>query len=229
MRFDLLTLHPEMCKAPLSHSILGRAQQSGAITVGVHDLREWAEGKHRQADDTPFGGGSGMVMRVDVVDRGIQAVAGEQAHIVLMDPTGTPFRQADAERLATKEHIVFVCGHYEGIDARVRDHLVDEVLSIGDYVLTGGELPALVITDAVARLLPGVLGNPESAKTESFAHGMLEAPQYTRPREYRGWEVPSVLLSGHHAQIDAWRDEEGRALTEQNRPDLLAKLDESDS
>jgi tRNA (guanine37-N1)-methyltransferase len=229
IRFDFLTLHPEMCRAPLEHSILGRAQKSGAISVGVHDLREWAEGKHRQADDTPFGGGSGMVMRVDVVDRGIQAIAGEGAHIILMDPTGAPFQQADAERLSTKEQIVFVCGHYEGIDARVRDHLVDEVMSIGDYVLTGGELPALVITDAVARLLPGVLGNPESAKTESFAAGLLEAPQYTRPREYRGWEVPAVLLSGHHAQIDAWREASGLKLTEQNRPDLIAKQCEPES
>jgi tRNA (guanine37-N1)-methyltransferase len=229
IRFDLLTLHPQMCLGPLEHSILGRAQKSGAITVGVHDLREWAEGKHRQADDTPFGGGSGMVMRVDVVDRGIQAIAGEGAHVVLMDPTGSPFQQADAERLATKDHIVFVCGHYEGIDARVREHLVDEVLSIGDYVLTGGELPALVITDAVARLLPGVLGNPESAKTESFTDGMLEAPQYTRPREYRGWEVPEVLLSGHHAQIDAWREAAGAELTKRNRPDLITKEDVSES
>ena len=229
IRFDLLTLHPQMCAGPLEHSILGRAQRSGAISVGVHDLRDWAEGKHKQADDTPFGGGSGMVMRVDVVDKGLQAVAGENAHIVLMDPTGKPFEQADAERLAKKKQLVFVCGHYEGIDARVREHLVDEVFSIGDYVLTGGELPALVIVDAVSRLLPGVLGNPESAKTESFSNGMLEAPQYTRPRSYREWEVPDVLLSGHHAQIDAWRESEGRRLTEQNRPDLLAKQNETES
>ena len=226
VRFDFLTLHPEMCRPPLDQSILGRAQKSGLITVGVHDLREWAEGKHRQADDTPYGGGSGMVMRVDVVDKGLQAVCGEEAHVILMDPTGSPFRQADAERLSSKKQIVFVCGHYEGIDARVRENLVDEVMSIGDYVLTGGELPALVITDAIARLLPGVLGNPESARTESFSEGLLEAPQYTRPREYRGWPVPDVLLSGHHAQIEAWRNATGKALTEENRPDLIAKLDE---
>ena len=167
-----------------------------------------------------------MVMRVDVVDRGIQAVRGSDTHVILMDPTGQPFRQTDAQRLARKKHIVLVCGHYEGIDARVRENLVDEVVSIGDYVLTGGELAALVITDAVARLLPGVLGNPNSADTESFTTGLLEAPQYTRPREYRGWTVPDVLLSGHHGQIDEWRESEGRALTEAVRPDLMDAVED---
>ena len=221
MRFDLLTLHPDMCAGPVRTSILGRAQKAGLIDVVVHDLRQWAEGKHRQVDDTPYGGGSGMVMRVDVVDRGIQAVCGTDSHVILTDPTGRPFQQADAQRLAEKKHIVLVCGHYEGIDARVRENLVDEVMSIGDYVLTGGELPALVIIDAVARLLPGVLGNPNSADTESFTNGLLEAPQFTRPREYRGWSVPDVLLSGHHGQIREWRENEGRVLTEAVRPDLI--------
>jgi tRNA (guanine37-N1)-methyltransferase len=221
MRFDVLTLHPDLCRSPLSSSILGRAQGSGLIKVGVHDLRDWAEGKHRTADDTPYGGGSGMVMRVDVVDRGIQAVSGEGTRVLLMDPAGKPFRQADAQRLTQYDHLLFVCGHYEGIDARVRDHLVDEVFSIGDFVLTGGELPAMVIIDSVARLLPGVLGNPESSRLESFSEGLLEAPQYTRPRVYRDWEVPDVLVSGHHGKIDEWRKQTSRALTGEVRPDLV--------
>ena len=225
MRFDVLTLHPAMCEAPLQTSILGRAQRDGQITVNVHDLRDWAEGKHRQADDTPFGGGAGMVMRVDVVDRGIQAVSKPGGRVLLMDPAGRPFTQADAERLSGEEQLVLICGHYEGIDARVREHLVDEVVSIGDFVLTGGELPAMVVIDSLARLLPGVLGNDASSQTESFSDGLLEAPQYTRPRVYRDWSVPEVLLSGHHARIQAWREAESRALTVQNRPDLLESSD----
>ncbi len=221
MRFDVLSLHPGMCEAPLRTSILGRAQKDGHITVNIHDLRDWAEGKHKQADDTPFGGGAGMVMRVDVVDRGIQAVAQSGGRVLLMDPAGRPFTQADAQRLASEEQLVLVCGHYEGIDARVREHLIDEVISIGDFVLTGGELPAMVVIDAVARLLPGVLGNEASSQTESFSDGLLEAPQYTRPRIYRNWAVPEVLLSGHHARIDAWRADESRALTAAVRPDLI--------
>ena len=228
MRFDILTLHPTMCTGPLETSMIGRAQADGRIEVNIHDLRDWAEGKHKQVDDTPYGGGAGMVMRVDVVDRGIQAVSGSGAHVILMDPAGKPFTQADAQRLAGMEQLVLVCGHYEGIDGRVRDHLVDEAFSIGDFVLTGGELPAMVITDAVARLLPGVLGNEDSAITESFSDGLLEAPQYTRPREYRGWAVPEVLLNGHHGKITAWRTEQSRTLTERVRPDLLDKSDEKD-
>jgi len=226
MRFDILTLHPGMCTGPLETSILGRARDQGIIDVNVHDLRDWAEGKHKQADDTPYGGGAGMVMRVDVVDRGIEAVKGPGAKVLLMDPAGRPFTQADAQRLTEASQLVLICGHYEGIDARVRENLVDEVFSVGDFVLTGGELPAMVITDAVARLLPGVLGNSESSQTESFSDGLLEAPQYTRPREYRDWGVPEVLFSGHHAKIKAWRSDAARALTESIRPDLIARLDE---
>lgn len=229
MRFDILSLHPDMCTGPLETSILGRAREQGLIDVQVHDLRDWAEGKHRQADDTPYGGGAGMVMRVDVVDRGIQALRGPDAIVLLMDPAGRPFTQADAQRLSGASQLVLVCGHYEGIDARVRDHLVDEVFSVGDFVLTGGELPAMVVTDAVARLLPGVLGNAESSQTESFSDGLLESPQYTRPREYRDWSVPEVLFSGHHAKIKDWRAEAARSLTEAVRPDLIAKLDKDDT
>ena len=228
MRFDLLTLHPGMCTAPLNQSILGRAQQAGLVTIKVHDLRQWTEDKHRTADDTPYGGGAGMVMRVDVVDRGIEAVRKAGARVVLMDPAGRPFQQRDAVRLATYDQLVLVCGHYEGVDARVREHLVDEAISIGDFVLTGGELAAMVVTDAVARLLPSVLGNSESSANESFSDGVLEAPQYTRPREYKNMAVPDVLVSGHHAKIDAWRKQTAFELTATVRPDLIAKLGEDE-
>ncbi|MCK6505340.1 tRNA (guanosine(37)-N1)-methyltransferase TrmD [Myxococcota bacterium] len=228
MRFDLLTLHPELCLGPVSGSIIGRARAAGLLDVRVHDLRTWAEGRHKQADDAPYGGGSGMVMKVDVVDRGIAAVRQEGARVVLLDPVAPTFTQRDALRLARLSQLVLVCGHYEGVDARVREHLVDEALSIGDYVLTGGELAALVVLDAVARQVPGVLGNPDSLGVESFTpredgRVLLEAPQYTRPREYRGWEVPDVLLSGHHGRVEAWRHEQALALTRRWRPDLLAR------
>ncbi len=223
MRFDLITLHPEICAAPVQHSIIGRARDAGHISVAVHDMRRWAIGRHRQADDTPYGGGSGMVLRVDVVDRAIDAVRGETGHVVLMEPSGVPFTQRQAVRLASLEHLVFVCGHYEGIDDRVRQHLVDETLSIGDYVLTGGELAALVVLDAVARLIPGVLGNADSIKDESFSHGLLEYPHFTRPRSYRGWDVPGVLISGHHARIARWRKEQARLRTLAIRPDLAGQ------
>ena len=222
MRFDILTLHPPLCAGPLDASMIGRARERGLVTVDVHDMREHAEGRHRVADDTPYGGGSGMVLRVDVVDRAIEAVRTPGARVLLMDPAGVRFTQRDAERLSTYPQLILVCGHYEGIDARVREHFVDEAVSIGDFVLTGGELAALVVVDAVARLVPGVLGNADSARHESFSSGLLEAPQYTRPREWRGLEVPEILLSGHHANIEAWRAEAAAALTARVRPDLLA-------
>lgn len=221
MRFDLLTLHPDLCHGPLDGSILGRARQAGIIELGIHDIREHGVGKHRVVDDTPYGGGSGMVMRVDVVDAAIQAVRSDASRVLLMEPSGRPFRQADAQRLSKEQHLVLVCGHYEGIDARVRQHLVDEVYSIGDFVLTGGELAAMAIVDATARLVPGVLGNPDSIVHESFSDGLLEGPHYTRPQSYRGWEVPEILLSGHHANIEAWRKERGLDRTRALRPDLL--------
>lgn len=221
MRFDVLTLHPAMCEAPLGESILGRARAAGLIEVGVTNLRDFGLGRHKVVDDTPYGGGSGMVMRVDVVDQGIASVRRPDSRVLLMDPAGARFTAADAVRLAAYPHLVLVCGHYEGIDARVREHLVDEALSIGDYVLTGGELAALVIVDAVARQVPGVLGNADSLSFESFTHGLLEGPQYTRPVEYRGWPVPEILLSGHHARINAWRHQQALARTAAVRPDLL--------
>ena len=222
-RFDLLTLFPDMCRAVMSTSIIGRAADGGHIQVGVHDMREHGVGKHRVVDDTPYGGGSGMVIRVDVVDRALEAVRTPGAHVVITDPSGVPFTQAVARRLAKVSHLVVLCGHYEGIDGRVREHLVDEAVSIGDYVLTGGELAGLVIVDAVARLHPGVLGNPASLDMESFEHGLLEGPCYTRPRSWRGWEVPEVLMSGHHGRIEAFRHSQAEDRTRAVRPDLWAR------
>jgi len=228
MRFDILTLFPDMVAGPLGHSILARAAEQGRIDVGIHDLREWGLGRYRQVDDAPYGGGSGMVMRVDVVDAALSAVRQPGSRVLLMDPAGAPFTQATAARLSQEEHLVLLCGHYEGVDHRVREHLVDEAISIGDYVLTGGELPALVIVDAVSRLLPGVLGNPDSAVIESFTDGRLEAPVYTRPAEHQGWTVPEVLRSGHHKKIEAWRAERSAERTARLRPDLLADPDGAD-
>ncbi|MBN1334951.1 MAG: tRNA (guanosine(37)-N1)-methyltransferase TrmD [Deltaproteobacteria bacterium] len=221
MRFDLLTLFPELCRGPLDASILGRARQAGIVEVHIHDMRPFGLGLHRQADDTPYGGGSGMVLRVDVVDRALEAVRRPDSHVILLEASGTPFTQDAARRLAGHAHLVLICGHYEGVDARVRDHLADETVSIGDFVLTGGELPALAVVDAVARLVPGVLGRAESLDEESFSEGLLEYPQYTRPRTWRGHSVPEVLLSGHHARIQEWRRERARERTRSVRPDLL--------
>lgn len=220
MRIDVLTLFPSMVEPPLRQSILGRALDKGLFELGVHDIRAHGIGRHRTVDDAPYGGGSGMVMRVDVLDAAVAAVRRPESRVVLLDPVGARFDQRTAERFAALPHLVLVCGHYEGVDARVREHLVDEVVSIGDYVLTGGEYAAMVVADAVARLLPGVLGNVDSARDESFAGGLLEYPQYTRPREHRGWEVPEVLLSGHHAEVERWRREKARELTARVRPDL---------
>ena len=225
MRFDILTLHPEMCRGPLQQSILGRGQAEGLLEIGVHDVRAFAEDKRGTVDDAPFGGGSGMVMKVDVVDRAIASVRTDRSHVVLMAAAGTPFTHAVARRLAGIEHVVLVCGHYEGVDERVRAHLVDEAICIGDYVLTGGELAAMVVVDAVSRFVPGVLGNPESLAEESFTGGLLEYPQYTRPRSYRDWEVPDVLLSGHHERIQQWRRAAALDRTRAIRPDLLREPD----
>jgi tRNA (guanine37-N1)-methyltransferase len=221
MRFDILTLHPELCRSPLEQSIIGRAREQQLIEVGLHDIREHGLGRYRQCDDEPYGGGSGMVLRVDVLDAAIAGLRRPDSRVVLMDASGVPFTQATAQRLAALPHLVLVCGHYEGVDHRVQEHLVDEVISVGDFVLTGGELPALLIVDAVARLLPGVLGCAHSKVEESFQEGLLEYPQYTRPREHRGWGIPEVLVSGHHARIEAWRREQALARTRRLRPDLL--------
>jgi tRNA (guanine37-N1)-methyltransferase len=233
MRFDVLTLFPEMVEGPLSASILGRALKANAFELGVKQIRDHGIGRHRTVDDSPFGGGSGMVMRVDVVDAAISAVRRPDSHVVLLEASGRRFDQAMAARFATLPHLVLICGHYEGVDARVREHLVDETISIGDFVLTGGEYAALVVVDATARLLPGVLGNAESLSQESYsAGGGLEYPHYTRPRSYRGWDVPEILLSGDHGRVDRWRREQAEVRTRSLRPDLLdppVSVDDRDS
>lgn len=205
---------------------MGRARAAGLADLRVMDIREHAPGKHRQCDDSPYGGGAGMVMKVNVVDAAIQAAReqdaeeGVQAKVILMSPAGRPLTQAVAQELSQEKHLILVCGHYEGIDARI-ESLVDDEISIGDFVLTGGELAALVIVDAVIRLRPGVLGNSASPEEESFSEGLLEYPQYTRPRSYKGQDVPEVLLNGNHAHIDSWREEQSLERTRARRPDLL--------
>ncbi len=220
-RYDVLTVHPEMVRAPLQVSILGRAVAAGTIAVGVHDIRGFARDRHRSVDDAPFGGGPGMVMKVDVVAEAIAAVRGPESRVILLSAAGSRFDQAAARRLAADPHLIFVCGHYEGVDARV-ETIVDEQLSLGDFVLTGGELAAAAMVDAIARLVPGVLGNEASPLDESHAAGLLEYPQYTRPRVWNGIEVPEVLLSGNHAKIAAWRREQAECRTRERRADLWA-------
>lgn len=225
MRVDVVTLFPEIVTVPMGASIMGRAQEKGALELHVHDLREHGMGKHRHVDDTPYGGGQGMVIRPEPLWAALQAVDRPQARVILMSPAGKPFRQADARRLAAEEHLIFISGHYEGIDQRVIDHWVDEELSIGDYVLTNGAIAAVVVMDAVVRLLPGVLGDEMSAVDESFGeNGLLEAPQYTKPAEFAGLAVPEVLLSGNHAKIAEWRAAQALDRTRRVRPDLLPRI-----
>jgi tRNA (guanine37-N1)-methyltransferase len=226
MRIDVITIFPGLIEPFRSTSLLGAAVQSGIVELAVHDLREFTKDRHRTVDDTPYGGGPGMVMRPEPLVEAIEALAGPKgesrsARVLLLSPQGRRFEQQRAQELAHTQHLVLVCGRYEGVDQRVVEIAVDEEVSIGDYVLAGGELPALVLIEAVTRLLPGVMGNPESAESESFQTGILEGPQYTRPPEYRGFEVPAVLRSGDHQAIARWRAEQARAITRERRPDLL--------
>jgi tRNA (guanine37-N1)-methyltransferase len=227
VRFDLLSVFPGMFASAFAYSLLKNAQEKKLIDIRVHDIRHYSADKHRMTDDAPYGGGGGMVMKVEPIDRALQAVVPDrdQALVILLTPQGETFRQKIAEELATYPRIVLICGHYEGLDERVRSHLVDREISIGDYVLTGGELPAMVLVDAVARLIPGVLGNAVSAQTDSFAMGLLEYPQYTRPAEYGNLKVPEVLISGHHREIEKWRRRESLRRTLTRRPDLLKQAD----
>jgi len=220
LEIDVLTLFPAMIEAPLRESIPGRILDQGLATVRVHDLRQWGVGRHRTVDDYPYGGGAGMVLKVDVVAAALDALRRADSTVILLDPGGEVFRQSLAHELAGASHLVLLCPRYEGVDDRVRS-LVDRELSIGDFVLTGGELPALVIIDAVLRLLPGAI-DAASTSEESFADGLLEYPQYTRPAEFRGLPVPPVLVSGHHEQVRAWRHAEAIRRTAARRPDLLA-------
>jgi tRNA (guanine37-N1)-methyltransferase len=221
MKIDILTLFPGMFSNVLGESMLKIAQKKGLVAIGVHDLRDWTSDNHRTADDKPFGGGPGMVMKVEPVCRALKSL-GKDSHVVLLTPQGKRLDQAAAKRLAKRRHLTFVCGHYEGVDERVRQ-LADEEISIGDYVLTCGELPAMVVVDAVVRLIPGVLGHEGSVVSESFEDGLLEYPQYTRPAEFEGMKVPAVLLSGDHDKIKKWRKDQALERTKKRRPDLLKR------
>lgn len=225
MRIDILTLFPEICRAPLGESIMKRAQESGALDLRIHNLRDWTTDKHRMTDDAPFGGGQGMVMKPEPIFAAVESLQRNDSMVILMTPQGRRFNQEIAAKFSSQQHLIIVCGHYEGIDHRVTEQLADLEISIGDYVLTNGAIAAVVVVDAVTRLLPRVLGHEQSAADDSFSSGLLEAPQYTRPAEFRGWKVPDALLSGNHAAIAAWRREQALARTEQNRPDLLSKED----
>ena len=227
MLFDVFTIFPDGLRPYLEISILQRAVQSGLLDVRLHDIRNWTTDRHHTIDDTPYGGGGGMVMKCEPVFAAVEDVLGSPpaCPVILMTPQGRTFTQQAAQELATFPHLALLCGRYEGIDERIREHLISDQISIGDYVLTGGELPALVLIDAITRLIPGSLGDPDGAQDDSFASGLLEYPHYTRPPEFRGWSAPDVLLSGNHAAIARWRREQSLKRTLQKRPDLLEKIE----
>lgn len=220
MKIDVLTLFPEMFAGPLDVSMVSRARKAGLVDLNVRDLRDWTHDRHKTVDDRPFGGGPGMVLKPEPIFEAVESLAGSGTRVLMMSPSGRQFTQAIARELAQQEHLLFLCGSYEGFDERIRSLSHDE-LSIGDYVLTNGGLPAMVVIDAVVRLIPGALGHEESAADESFSHGLLEYPHYTRPAEFRGMKVPEILLSGNHAEIEKWRREQARIRTRERRPDLL--------
>ncbi len=223
MQFDVFTLFPGVFQPYLDSSILQRAKEKQLINVNLYNIRDWTADKHHVTDEPPYGGGGGMVMKAAPIFDAIESVLGAppRCPVILMSPQGRPFTTAVARELAALPHIALLCGRYEGVDERVREYLVTDQISIGDYVLTGGELPAMIVIDAVSRFLPGVLGDPDGADDDSFSNGLLEYPHYTRPEEYRGWKVPEVLLSGNHAEIARWRREQSILRTKKNRPDLL--------
>ena len=243
VKIDILTLFPDICRAPLGESIMKRAQENGIIDLRIHNLRDWTTDKHHIVDDAPFGGGQGMVMKPEPIFAAVEELRGAKENtaetqrptlevqqskiengkskVIVMSPAGRRFDQQMATELSRESHLVIICGHYEGVDHRVIEHLVDLEISIGDYVLTNGAIAAVVFVDAIVRLLPGALGHEQSAADDSFKDGLLEAPQYTRPAEFRGWKVPQVLVSGNHAEIAKWREEQAMKRTRENRPDLL--------
>ena len=227
MQFEVFTLLPDIFPPYLDSSIIQRAWQRDLVSVRIHNIREYTQDRHHVTDDTPYGGGGGMVMKPEPVFKAIESVLGSPpaCPVILLDPQGRVFSQAVAEELSQHRQLALICGRYEGIDERIREHLATDEISIGDYVLTGGELPALVLIDAVTRLIPGVLGDPDGAVDDSHASGLLEYPHYTRPPEFRGWEVPGVLLSGNHGEIDRWRREQSLLRTFAKRPDLLEKAE----
>lgn len=221
MKFDVLTLFPEMFES-LDESIIGRAKEKGLIEINLINIRDFSKNKHKKVDDTPYGGGAGMVLIPDVVYDAYSSIKDEKAKVIYLSPQGKVLNQEKVKELAQENHLILLCGHYEGIDQRVLDEIVDEEISIGDYVLTGGELPAMVLIDSVSRYVEGVL-NRESVKEESFSNKLLEYPQYTRPEEFRGRKVPEVLISGHHEKIKKWREQKSLEITKKKRPDLLEK------
>jgi tRNA (guanine37-N1)-methyltransferase len=222
MKIDVLTLFPAMFAGPLDESIIMRARKAGLLDLKIHNLRDWTHDRHKTVDDRPFGGGPGMLLKPEPIFEAVEQLSRPGTKVILLSPAGRKFDQALARQLAAEADLLLITGHYEGFDARVREALADEELSIGDYVLTNGALPAMVVIDAVTRLLPGVLGDDESSREESFSGGLLEYPQYTRPAEFRGLRVPDVLVSGNHAEIEKWRREQARLKTQAQRPDLLA-------
>lgn len=223
MRIDIITVLPEMLESPLGCSILKRARDKGLVDIQVHNLRDYTTNRHRKVDDYPFGGDAGMVMQVEPVDRCISALKERRDYdeVIFMAPDGEVFNQRMANNLSMLENIIILCGHYKGIDYRIREHLITKEISVGDYVLTGGELPAAIIADAIVRLIPGAIGDEQSALSDSFQDNLLEPPVYTRPASYKGWDVPEILLSGHQAKIDEWRHEQALERTARLRPDLL--------
>ena len=227
-RIDILTLFPDMFSGPFAESIVRRAVDRDLVSISIHNLWDWGLGKHKMVDDYPFGGGTGMVMKPEPLFEAVEAIKAEgdqSAPVILLTPQGRVFNQEVATELARHDRIILICGHYEGVDERVGEHLATDEISIGDYVLTGGELAAMVIVDAMVRQLPGVLGSDESAKDDSHANGLLEHPQYTRPQSYRGWDVPDILLSGNHAEIARWRRQQSILRTLRRRPELLERAD----
>ena len=220
MKIDVLTLLPAMFAGPLDESIIKRARVDGLLDLAIHNLRDYTHDRHRTVDDKPFGGGPGMLLKPEPIFEAVEQIARDHTRVLLLTPAGRPFSQAVARELAGQPHLLLICGSYEGFDERVREALADDELSIGDYVLTNGALPAMVVIDAVTRLLPGVLGDDESSHDESFSHGLLEYPQYTRPADFRGMKVPEVLLSGNHAEIEKWRLEQAKKRTTERRPGL---------
>lgn len=226
MKIDVLTLFPAMFAGPLDESIIKRARGAGLLELGIHNLRDYAHDRHRTVDDRPFGGGPGMLLKPEPIFEACENLARDDTQVILLSPSGRPFTQAIARELSQMRHLLLISGHYEGFDERIREHLADDQLSIGDYVLTNGALPVMVVVDAVTRLMPGVLGDDESSQEESFSQGLLEYPQFTRPAEFRGMKVPDVLLSGNHAEIARWRAEQARLRTRDRRPDLLHKISE---
>ena len=230
MQFDIFTLFPEVFPAYLNASILHRAQEKGHLQVDIHNIRDWATDKHQVTDEPPYGGGGGMVMKPEPIFAAVEGVLGQppSCPVLLMTPQGELLDQKRAQELVSFDRLGIIAGHYEGFDERVRENLVTDEISIGDYVLTGGELPALILIDVLTRLIPGVLGDPMAAENDSHASGLLEYPHYTRPEEYRGWKVPEILRSGHHANIDRWRRNQSLKRTQERRPDLLEKFDLTD-